>query len=351
MNKPAGIIILDGPDGSGKTTLADYYIKQYGARYIHLTYRWVNNMFEYNTAAVDYAARLAAQGELVIIDRLWMSEIVYDLAFRSKHKNPGLGRMIDRMVLKYSGIYVICLPVNTREYLSHFDRLKDSRLELFPTIEKAYNEYTKIWDNCVKEKWPHAFRYDFMDGNMEQDAEMYLEYMLQRRAESPSWQLTEKQFSGSIEHGEILFLDAEPTKRKNGPTYPRHEYTEANVYLNGIFDMCGIPEHKLMWTDVTARHIWEPLLSMYDVKPICLGGYRVYKKVVTDTYTYNKYNKPDVHLSPEQDLQYKDKFNTTFMQRMAYVLIDLFNKGDEDGTKDNTLSDSRLDGTIAPPSE
>jgi thymidylate kinase len=351
MNKPAGIIILDGPDGSGKTTLAEYYIKQYGARRIHLTYRWVNNMFEYNTAAVDYAARLAAQGELVIIDRLWMSEIVYDLAYRGQHKNPGLGRMIDRMVLKYSGIYVICLPVNTREYLSHFDRLKDSRLELFSTMEKAYFEYDKIWNNCIQEKWPHAFRYDFMDGNMEQDAEMYLEYMLQRRAESPSWQLTEKQFSGSIEHGEVLFLDGAPTNRKNLPTYPRHEYTEANVYLNGIFDMCGIPEHKLMWTDVTAKHIWEPLLSTYDVKPMCLGGHGVYRQVVEDTYTYFKYNKPDVHLSPEQDLKYKNTFTTTFMQHMAYVLMDLFKQGDNNGTEGNSLSSIGMAGTDSTPVE
>lgn len=341
MNKPAGIIILDGPDGSGKTTLANYYREKYGARYIHLTYRWVNNMFEYNTAAIDYAARLAAKGELVIIDRLWMSEIVYDLAYRDKHKNPTMGRQIDRLVLKYSGIYVVCLPANTREYLSHFDRLKDSRLELFNTVEKAYFHYSDIWAQCLKEKWPHAFRYDFMEGNMEQDAEMYLEFMLQQRANAPSWQHARKQFSGSLEYGEIVFIDYSATLRKNLPWYPRHAYTEANVYLNGLFDLAEIPEHKLMWTDASARGIWEPLLSKYDVKPICLGGHPTYRQIVQDSWTFHRYNQPDVHLSPEQDLNWTGRFKTTFMERMVGTLQYMVH-GDQNGNS-GTTSDGSVD--------
>ena len=39
------IIVLEGPDGSGKTTLARHLVELLGAEYLHLTYRWPTKMF------------------------------------------------------------------------------------------------------------------------------------------------------------------------------------------------------------------------------------------------------------------------------------------------------------------
>ena len=50
-----GIIVLDGPDCCGKTTLANDLIMNHGARYVHATYRFGKTMFAYHTAVMRKA--------------------------------------------------------------------------------------------------------------------------------------------------------------------------------------------------------------------------------------------------------------------------------------------------------
>ena len=71
-----GIIVIDGCDGTGKTTLAEAICRRYDGVYIHNTYRWPTKMPLYHTAALHRALKLA-KTRLVVIDRLWMSEAIY----------------------------------------------------------------------------------------------------------------------------------------------------------------------------------------------------------------------------------------------------------------------------------
>lgn len=312
-----GIIILDGPDGTGKSTLAQYYIKKYNARYLHLTYRFKNNMFEYNTAAIELAARWANQGHLVIIDRLWMSELVYAKVFRGGCKQAFYGRFIDRLVLRYSGIYVLCLPESSREYLSHYETLKTLRDEQYESMLHVYNEYKKLWNKCGLECWPHIFRYDmFVDGlAMEDYAEWILEKLRAEREQGFMLEPTHKNFSGSLSHGEVLFIDAEPIIRHGRAYYPRHKYEDGSVHLTATLELAGIPEYKLMWTDLTGP--WKDLTSKYELQPIALG-HQTYRGIVKDADHYHYYGKPDCHITPEQDLDSHGQ--TTFMQRMIHQI-------------------------------
>ena len=85
-----GIIVLDGPDGAGKTTLAKYLQGHYGAKYIDMTYRWKKNQFEYHTAAIHHAIQLS-QKQLVVIDRWWMSENIYADVYRKDYTYAHIG--------------------------------------------------------------------------------------------------------------------------------------------------------------------------------------------------------------------------------------------------------------------
>jgi thymidylate kinase len=319
--KPTGIIVLDGPDGTGKTTLAKELVRKYDARYIHLTYRWKNNMFEYNVAAVDYAARLAEQGHLVIIDRLWMSDNIYDTVFRGRVISPHLGRYVERLILKYSGIYVICLPESSRDYLNHFNELKSSRIEMYDSMEAIYQGYSQMWDKVTRERWPHAFRYDmFTDGqNLPEYATKIAELAQASREEAyqPGLSTSCKGFAGSLAHGSVMFISEQPTLRKGQVFYPRVAKTEANELFNGILDLAGVPEWKLMWTSVDQEHIWKELLSAYDIRPMTLG-ISAYQKIVKDANHYHYYGRPDNFITPEYDLAIGG--NSTFMQRMIYQL-------------------------------
>ncbi len=52
------IIVLDGPDAVGKTTLAEAFLKKYpDTKYLHLIYRWQDKIFDYHTAAMKLAGK------------------------------------------------------------------------------------------------------------------------------------------------------------------------------------------------------------------------------------------------------------------------------------------------------
>lgn len=313
----SGIIILDGPDGSGKTTLADYYVKKYHAKYLHLTYRWINNMFEYNTAAIELAAKWAHEGHLVIIDRLWMSDNVYDKVFRGGVKNPFLGRYIDRLVLRYGGQYVLCVPYKSREYLDHYETLKTVRTEMFATMLKVYDEYLYLYNKI--QTWPHVHRYCmFTEGNdYEGFADSIREKAIAARQDGFMLDPSDKSFSGSLEHGCVLFINESQTLRKGKQWYPRHEQTSGNEHLCGVLDLLsGVPEHQLMWCDVDTGP-WQHITSKYEVYPITLG-IGAYRKIVKDSAHYHFYGKPDNHITPEQDIA--SNYNTTFMQRLIHQI-------------------------------
>lgn len=114
-----GIIVLDGPDCCGKTTLAKTLIENHGAKYVHATYRFGNTMFAYHTAVLRKAVKLSAD-HLVVVDRLWPSEIVYGNVFRkglAYGKEPSTESpwshgwsMFDAVLRKHAAIYVFCLP-------------------------------------------------------------------------------------------------------------------------------------------------------------------------------------------------------------------------------------------------
>lgn len=141
------LIILDGPDGSGKTTLA-MALKARGCGYIHLTYRWPRCMFTYHLAAARYAVSLAIKSCMpTVIDRWWPSEIAYAAVYRGGSAWPLIGVNLDKVLRGCGGQYVFCLPATREAYLSRFSKLAVSRYEMFPDVVKAglvYDEYIKI---------------------------------------------------------------------------------------------------------------------------------------------------------------------------------------------------------------
>lgn len=132
-----GLIILDGPDGAGKTTLGKRLVELYGGKYFHLTYRWKSRMFEYHTAALHHALSLANK-QLVVVDRLWMSEIVYATVYRGGSTWPHMGRLLDRVIRAHAGLYVMCFDESMKAHQDRFMELKASRVEM-------YNDTTDVW--------------------------------------------------------------------------------------------------------------------------------------------------------------------------------------------------------------
>lgn len=105
---PRGVIVLEGPDGCGKTTLAKTIIERHGGKYMHITYRG-ENMGKWHLAALRRTIRYC-QDQLVIIDRHWLSEQIYANIYRGGTKHDEAARASFGFLKALDAVYVFCLP-------------------------------------------------------------------------------------------------------------------------------------------------------------------------------------------------------------------------------------------------
>lgn len=103
-----GVIVLEGANATGKSVLAKELERRYGAVTMHQTYRFRNRIFDFHTAVLHRALKLA-ETRLVVLDRLWMSEEVYAHVYRGGTPWPHQGRMVDRVLKKLCAITIVCL--------------------------------------------------------------------------------------------------------------------------------------------------------------------------------------------------------------------------------------------------
>jgi hypothetical protein len=141
------IIVLEGPDGSGKTTLAKYFQEYYNAIYLHTTYRFRKYHDIYQKAIIRIALTKAIMNDrLVVIDRWWISEAIYGEVFRQGSTWPNLGEKLDEVLRFFGGLYIFCLPDNFIKYMSLYKKLIDTRTEMYPNMESMANIYSLYKD-------------------------------------------------------------------------------------------------------------------------------------------------------------------------------------------------------------
>jgi thymidylate kinase len=109
--RPRSIVILEGPDGGGKTTAAVKLAKRLNARLVHCgPFLGVKRGLARLYVEAMLPALLGYQS--VVLDRAWPSEPIY--AEHVRHKLPRLDhaarRMLDRIALRCGAVVVKCLP-------------------------------------------------------------------------------------------------------------------------------------------------------------------------------------------------------------------------------------------------
>lgn len=278
-----GLIILDGPDGAGKTSLAREIVRQTGGVYMHQTYRWKDRMFTYHLAALHRAIKLS-ETRFVVIDRLWMSEVCYANAYRGGSTWPLAYRFLERLILKHAALEVVCLPENLRDHLRDYETLKNERDEMYSDISPVCIEYHKLWDK-VKD-WPHVRRYCVQmakatPGFMEDYAATLIQDQQDWREEQLPWILEASRYNitGHISPAKYVFVGgANHASRENW--YPFVEYGGACAHLARVLEELNIPEHEIMMTcyDVSKEELGR-LVPEYDLKPYVFGTTTFYRWV------------------------------------------------------------------------
>lgn len=107
------ITIFEGPDGSGKTTMAKQFAANIGALYVHFDALYgVKNIHKYFMEAM-LPALMGYQS--VVLDRCWHSGPIYDLVFRNleeeeQRQTSEICTLLDRAASFCNAVYVRCLP-------------------------------------------------------------------------------------------------------------------------------------------------------------------------------------------------------------------------------------------------
>lgn len=296
-----GLIVLDGPDGAGKTTLAKQLVKAFGGCYYHLTYRFKDNMFLYHTAALHHALSKSAK-QLVVIDRLWPSESIYADVYRGGSSWPHMGRMMDRVIRKHAGIYVICQARTSYLHMTRFAALAEKRVEMYEPnqqMEDIWSLYNALWSGAPLIPPGGSYYDDVLASGGMMNRKDSLRYSIEVEGETPqtmvkfvdklvkrllAHQATQtpigldpsfENFLGHVEGAKYLFIgDKLSDKKFNNIKWPFYQYAGSSLYLSEQLSKMGFNEGLACWTNANEPHgkaVIDYMTDEYKLKPIYFG--------------------------------------------------------------------------------
>ena len=168
------VFILDGPDCTGKSTLANKLSDIYNISIYHLTYYDDREQFQKQfDIATDMIKKWAkGESEGFILDRYILSEYAYREAFRpEKSLIDNSAEMLD-IIEHYSSLGVVdvifTLPEDKIKWYDFFTKMCKQREEMYSGEKMliVYEEYLKLWKKMRYNK--HVYRFDLFE-NMKGD--------------------------------------------------------------------------------------------------------------------------------------------------------------------------------------
>jgi thymidylate kinase len=287
-----GLIVIDGCDGTGKTTLAEAICKKFGGHYLHNTYRWPTKMPLYHTASLHYALKLARH-KLVVIDRLWMSEAIYAAVYRDGSPWPHMGRMVDRMVRRFGGVYI--LTQSPENHKQKFDELKSQRTEMYDDVEEVRKRYDMLFEggfaghdrDYVQQLSVFGmrmrddvlpYRYD-IEGR---DLDTYLDMVtgvLKQRQDSQLWYMKDmrhENFAGHLGDAEYIFVGDSTNSKMRAINWPWYDFGNSSELFAQVQHDLLFDETLAVYTNANSAngpmYIQDCLAQKPNLKVIALGG-------------------------------------------------------------------------------
>lgn len=145
MAKKCGqLVLFEGPDGSGKTLIATTFAAVNDAEYIHFGPMKDEKYF----AAEMFRAMQSAliEGRDVVMDRCWISEIIYGTVYRNGAVRLSAGDVADleRYASWCGGIIVMCLPSFSLVKETFNSRREIEMLDSVDQLRAVYDGYCQF---------------------------------------------------------------------------------------------------------------------------------------------------------------------------------------------------------------
>lgn len=246
------VIILEGPDGSGKTTLAKQLSANYAYEYVHFGPPTSDNVLEtYATALYD-----ALNGEDdVVFDRLHVGERIYGKIVRDNDKLTRHGEVLMNRLMKATDtLLVFCLP----EYeVSYANWKRRHRTELVKDHVDYGLVYAGYNDRAFSPMYAWAARYDYMKMGLDEACSV-LHHLKRPLATLPEGVIGDPRarylFIGDVANQRYLDL-------------PFFALNNCSGYLNDCLEDAGFTEDNVAFTnarylDKTPRNlraIWDAM--------------------------------------------------------------------------------------------
>ncbi len=143
------IIVIEGCDGSGKTTMAKAMEKQFRSEGFKVVYhhasirRWClrHHLAKLRYALRDYASH--SSNTIHIFDRLWPSEAIYGSIYRNRTYDPLVMWSIDFFLSQLGAVYVWCYD-SPDALVDRHAELKQTRVEDFDDIREVAETYSAL---------------------------------------------------------------------------------------------------------------------------------------------------------------------------------------------------------------
>ena len=287
-----GIIVIDGCDGTGKTTLAKAICDRFDGVYIHNTYRWPTKMPLYHTAALHRALKLA-RTRLVVIDRLWMSEAIYADVYRGGSPWPHMGRTMDRIIRKVGGVYILAQsPANHAE---KFEQLKSERDEMYDNVDRVRERFDMLFEGGFaghdrdyvqqlsvfgmrRRDDVMPYRYDVEGRDLDVYIGMVYSVLESRwmKQYEPALHLHTKNFAGHLHEAKIIFVGDKANSKMRAVSWPFYDFANCSEFFADVLHELNFDETRAVYINAHdgngPLYVNDCLRAKPYMKVICLGN-------------------------------------------------------------------------------
>ncbi len=135
------VYVIEGCDGTGKSTLADKLAAKTQGVVIHLTYKKDWDIHLYHLRTMEYAQALSAAGIDCILDRWALSEYIYGTVFRE-----GASYDTEQAMHAFPVKWIYCR--NDRAVENHVQNamVRDEMFDDVKEVFRLYEEYIQASD-------------------------------------------------------------------------------------------------------------------------------------------------------------------------------------------------------------